>query len=112
MLPICRQAVHRATALLALLTKETSVVFLAGAGLAVVVRGGWRNWRGMLGFALALEAIAGPWYIYLTSGYGVYAVRGVTTGLSADSLRNPQSPGQRYEFVCPGRQPIAWTARA
>lgn len=33
---------------LALLTKETSVVFLAGAGAAVLVRGGWRHCEGCL----------------------------------------------------------------
>jgi hypothetical protein len=49
---------------LALLTKETSLVFLAGAGLAVVARGGWRNRVGLLGFGVALGVIAGPWYVY------------------------------------------------
>ncbi len=48
---------------LAMLTKETSVVFLAGILAAVFLRGGWRNWRGVLGLALALFVIAGPWYI-------------------------------------------------
>ena len=49
---------------LALLTKETSVVFLAGTGAAVLVRGGWRHWRGLLGFGTGLGIVAGPWYVY------------------------------------------------
>ena len=49
---------------LALLCKETSVVFLAGPGLIVLARGGWRNWRGLLAFAAGLGVIAGPWYVY------------------------------------------------
>lgn len=49
---------------LALLTKETSIVFLSGAVLAVIIRGGWRNWVGLLGFCVAVGVIAGPWYIY------------------------------------------------
>ena len=49
---------------LALLTKETSAVFLAGALAALVLRGGWRHPVGLLGFAAALAAIAAPWYVY------------------------------------------------
>jgi 4-amino-4-deoxy-L-arabinose transferase-like glycosyltransferase len=49
---------------LAMLTKETSVVFVAGLLAVVVVRGGWRNWRGAFAFAFALLILAGSWYIY------------------------------------------------
>ncbi|MGH2916589.1 MAG: ArnT family glycosyltransferase [Solirubrobacteraceae bacterium] len=49
---------------LALLTKETSVVFVAGLLAVVLVRGGWRQWRGLLAFAFVLETTAGPWYTY------------------------------------------------
>lgn len=49
---------------LAMLTKETSVLFLAGTLAAVFLRGGWRNWRGLFLFAAGLAVIAGPWYIY------------------------------------------------
>jgi hypothetical protein len=49
---------------LALLTKETSLVFLTGAVLAVIVRGGWRRPVGLLGFFAAFGVVAGPWYIY------------------------------------------------
>jgi Dolichyl-phosphate-mannose-protein mannosyltransferase len=49
---------------LAMMTKQTSVVFLAGPLAVVVLRGGWRNWRGILAFAGALAVVAGPWYVY------------------------------------------------
>ncbi len=49
---------------LALLTKETSLVFLSGAVLAVIIRGGWRRPVGLLGFFAAFGVVAGPWYIY------------------------------------------------
>jgi hypothetical protein len=49
---------------LAMLTKQTSVIFLAGPLAVVLVRGGWRNWRGILAFACALGVVAGPWYVY------------------------------------------------
>jgi len=49
---------------LALLTKETSVVFLAGLLLVVLVRGGWRSWPGLVAFIFTLENVAGPWYMF------------------------------------------------
>jgi len=49
---------------LAMLTKETSVVFLAGLLAVVIVRGGWRNWRGVFAFAFVLLILAGSWYFY------------------------------------------------
>lgn len=49
---------------LAMLTKQTSVVFLAGPLALLVLRGGWRNWRGLILFAVVLAAVAAPWYIY------------------------------------------------
>lgn len=53
-----------ATTGLAMLTKETAVLFVAGLAAVVVLRGGWRRWRGMLAFMLALATVAGPWYAY------------------------------------------------
>ena len=47
---------------LAMMTKSTSVVFLAGLVAVVILRGGWRNWRGLLLFAVIAAAISLPWY--------------------------------------------------
>jgi hypothetical protein len=49
---------------LAMLTKETTPIFLAGLLIVVVARGGWRNWRGLIAYALMLAAVGAPWYIY------------------------------------------------
>lgn len=49
---------------LAMLTKETTPIFLAGLLIVVVARGGWRNWRGLIAYALMLGAIGAPWYVY------------------------------------------------
>ena len=49
---------------LALMTKSTSVICLAGLVAVVLARGGWRNWRGLLLFIVPAAAIAMPWYIY------------------------------------------------
>jgi 4-amino-4-deoxy-L-arabinose transferase-like glycosyltransferase len=53
---------------LAMLTKETTPVFLAGLLAVVLARGGWRHWRGLLVYALAAATVAGPWYFYHRSG--------------------------------------------
>jgi Dolichyl-phosphate-mannose-protein mannosyltransferase len=47
---------------LALMTKETSPVFLAGILAVVLARGGWRHWRGLLAYVVAAGVVAGPWY--------------------------------------------------
>jgi hypothetical protein len=49
---------------LAMLTKQTSLVFLAGPLAVALLRGGWRNWRGILAFAAPLAIVAGPWFVY------------------------------------------------
>jgi hypothetical protein len=48
----------------AMLSKQTSVVFLAGPIAVMLLRGGWRNWRGMLAFAAGFAVLCGPWYVY------------------------------------------------
>jgi 4-amino-4-deoxy-L-arabinose transferase-like glycosyltransferase len=68
---------------LAMLTKETSIVFVAGLLFVVVLRGGWRNWRGLLAFGLAFAVIALPWYAYhhdqLSALAQLHAGEGVST---------------------------------
>jgi 4-amino-4-deoxy-L-arabinose transferase-like glycosyltransferase len=49
---------------LAMLTKETTLIFLAGLLIVVIARGGWRNWRGLIAYSVALAVIAAPWYLY------------------------------------------------
>jgi 4-amino-4-deoxy-L-arabinose transferase-like glycosyltransferase len=49
---------------LALLTKETSVVFLAGFVFVAALRAGRSGRRGILAYTLAALLVAGPWYIY------------------------------------------------
>jgi 4-amino-4-deoxy-L-arabinose transferase-like glycosyltransferase len=48
----------------AMLSKQTSVVFLAGPIAVMLLRGGWRNWRGMLAFTAGFALLCGPWYVY------------------------------------------------
>jgi hypothetical protein len=52
---------------LGMLTKEPLVFFVAGVVGVALVRGGWREWRGLLAFALVALAITLPWYIHYLS---------------------------------------------
>jgi Dolichyl-phosphate-mannose-protein mannosyltransferase len=72
---------------LALMTKETSVVFLAGLVAAVVVRGGWRHPLGLAAFAVGALAIAGWWYVYHWSD--VTNALGTVGGAAPSSLQAP-----------------------
>ncbi len=49
---------------LAMLTKETTPIFLAGLLIVVLARGGWRHWRGLIAYGAVLAAFGAPWYIY------------------------------------------------
>jgi 4-amino-4-deoxy-L-arabinose transferase-like glycosyltransferase len=48
---------------LAMMTKETSIVFVAGLVAVVLARGGWARWRGLLLFVVIAAAISLPWYV-------------------------------------------------
>lgn len=48
---------------LGMLTKESLALFVIGPLTVTLVRGGWRNWRGLAAFGLVLFVVAGPWYI-------------------------------------------------
>jgi hypothetical protein len=49
---------------LAMLTKQTTPVFLVGLLIVVIARGGWRHWRGLIAYFLALILVAERWYVY------------------------------------------------
>jgi 4-amino-4-deoxy-L-arabinose transferase-like glycosyltransferase len=48
---------------LGLLTKQTFPIFVAGLIVVALLRGGWRNWRGVLAFAAVLVVVGAPWYL-------------------------------------------------
>jgi 4-amino-4-deoxy-L-arabinose transferase-like glycosyltransferase len=48
---------------LGMLTKESLALFVIGPLAVMFLRGGWRNWRGLVAFGVVLFVIAGPWYI-------------------------------------------------
>jgi 4-amino-4-deoxy-L-arabinose transferase-like glycosyltransferase len=72
---------------LALLTKETSVVFLAGLVAAIVVRGGWRYPFGLFAFVIGAVAVAGWWYAYHWSE--ITSTLDSIGGLAATPLQAP-----------------------
>jgi hypothetical protein len=56
-------AVAGVAAGLGMMTKSTFALFVATLIAVVLVRGGWRNWRGVAVFTAIAVAIAAPWYI-------------------------------------------------
>ena len=46
-----------------LMTKNSFPAFVAGMIAVMLIRGGWRHWRGLLLFAGGALAVAGPWYL-------------------------------------------------
>ena len=66
-----------------MLIKVQFELYVAGLVLAVLLRGGWRNWRGFGLFLLAAAVIGAPWYIAHISELGrITEIAG--TGLGAD----------------------------
>ena len=76
----------------AMLLKPTSVIFLAGFLAVVLVRGGWRHWRGLAAFLAVGAVLCLPWYVAhfadlrgLTHG----AAGGATGGAGASGYLTP-----------------------
>jgi hypothetical protein len=71
---------------LGMLTKESLVLFVIGPLAVTFVRGGWRSWRGMAVFALAVLVVAGPWYIN-----DLTQIREIGTGVATSPSAGPSS---------------------
>jgi hypothetical protein len=67
---------------LGLLTKQQFALSVAGVVAVVLLRGGWRQWRGLAAFALAALVVAGPWYAIHLTNLGV-----------GDAVTGAQTPG-------------------
>ena len=63
---------------LGMLSKQTFPLFIAGLLAVVIVRGGWRRWRGIAMFILGGAGLTLPWYIYHYD-----ELNGLTTGATA-----------------------------
>jgi 4-amino-4-deoxy-L-arabinose transferase-like glycosyltransferase len=47
-----------------MLVKAQYPSFVMGIGFMALLRGGWRNWRGLVAFAIPALVLACPWYIH------------------------------------------------
>lgn len=74
---------------LAMMTKSTSLIFLAGPVAVVLVRGGWRHWRGFAVFLLVAAAISLPWYVYHAHQLSQLAAGQSGTGASRTAAGAP-----------------------
>ncbi len=55
-----------------LLTKAQYPSFVMGIVLVALLRGGWRNWRGLLAFAAVALVVGAPWYIDHMSQFSTF----------------------------------------
>ncbi len=70
-----------------LLVKVQFPFFLAGIVLTALALGGWRNWRGLLLFAVIAFAVGAPWYIDHLSEFGTIAkLAGTNSGAVQGNL--------------------------
>jgi hypothetical protein len=49
---------------LGMLSKQTFVLFVVGVIAVMILRGGWRRWRGLIAFLAGGAPLTLPWYIY------------------------------------------------
>lgn len=78
---------------LGMLTKNTFVAYLVGLVAVQLIRGGWREWRGLLALVLPALAIAGPWYVYHAFDQAVFG-----TAVGGASAGTPDTP-DRFSYA-------------
>lgn len=88
---------------LGMMTKESLAIFVIGPLAVMLVRGGWRNWRGLLAFGLVLFVVAGAWYIS-----DFTQVREIGTG-AANSGTIGRTPLAPPRFSSENLQWYAWS---
>jgi 4-amino-4-deoxy-L-arabinose transferase-like glycosyltransferase len=88
---------------LGMLTKESLALFVIGPLAVTFVRGGWRNWRGLLAFGLVVGVVAGPWYLS-----DFTQVREIGTG-AANSGTIGKTPLAPPRFSSENLQWYAWS---
>jgi 4-amino-4-deoxy-L-arabinose transferase-like glycosyltransferase len=76
---------------LGMLTKPTFALFVAGAIGVLVVRGGWRNWRGLAVFGLVVAVLVTPWYAryFDTVLHNAKAAAGAGLNLAGGAAKQP-----------------------
>lgn len=72
---------------LGMMTKSTFPAGVAGLILVILIRGGWRQWRGWLAFGIGMAVVAAPWYLRHALDQAVFA-----NGVSVQGLANLDDP--------------------
>jgi 4-amino-4-deoxy-L-arabinose transferase-like glycosyltransferase len=75
-----------------MLSKQTFALFVIGLIVVVILRGGWRNWRGLIAFVAGGAPLTLPWYIYHYDQLSVLTT-GATTAISIASGNAQASAG-------------------
>jgi 4-amino-4-deoxy-L-arabinose transferase-like glycosyltransferase len=87
---------------LGLMTKQSFVAYVIGLVAVMLVRGGWRERRGLAAFVLPVMIVAGPWYLYHLHQIGGLIVNMAnsagTTSTTAGSPYPPRFSVQNLTF--------------
>jgi 4-amino-4-deoxy-L-arabinose transferase-like glycosyltransferase len=76
-----------------LLVKAPFAFSVAGIVVAILVRGGWRNWRGLVAFAAVPLVLGAPWYIdHLSEFHTIGHLTGANLGLGGTASSTDSVP--------------------
>ncbi|MGH2947794.1 MAG: ArnT family glycosyltransferase [Solirubrobacteraceae bacterium] len=78
---------------LGMLSKQNFPVFVAGLMAVVMVRGGWRHWRGLLAFALVAALVSATWY-WSEIDRTLDLIRGSSSAVPATEAAAASNPGR------------------
>ncbi len=82
---------------LALLTKSTALTAVGIAGIAIVLRVGLKDWRGLVSRAflvgIPLAILAAPWYAYMYATYGNFSALEQIKALQYWNYQSEDAPG-------------------
>jgi len=79
---------------LGMLTKQTFVLFVGGLIVVMFLRGGWRNWKGLVAFLAVGLALGLPWYVDHISQLSSLASGYTTPGASGAAPANSIAPSR------------------
>jgi 4-amino-4-deoxy-L-arabinose transferase-like glycosyltransferase len=76
-----------------MLAKQNFPIFVVGLGLVVLLRGGWRHWRGLLMFAAVAALISATWY-WSEIDRTLELIRGASASAAAPEAASAATPSR------------------
>ena len=75
------------------MVKQSFITYVLGLVVVMLVRGGWRERRGLVAFLLPVVIVAGPWYVYHLHQIGGLIVHMANSaGMTSTAAGSPYPP--------------------